>query len=198
MTSLTRGKGYLEPLLAFLRARKANSIIPDRLRNGRILDIGCGSYPYFLAHTSFAKKIAVDQVALPTTTAKELNIESYNLDLDREPHLPFEEAYFNIVTLLAVVEHLDPNNMALLFREIQRVLIPGGKVILTTPAAWSDRLLKTMAQLSLVSEEEIEEHTYAYTLPLIGWYFGQAGFEMRKVKFGYFELFLNMWATAEK
>jgi hypothetical protein len=50
----------------------------------------------------------------------------------------------------------------------------------------------------LVSEEEINEHVYAYTLPLLGWYFGRAGFEMGRVRFGYFELGLNMWAIAER
>ena len=198
MAGLTRGKGLLEPVLADLRAQKANKLIPAILRDGRILDIGCGTFPYFLAHTSFAEKFAIDQIPLPKDTASKLKIESYTLDLELRPRLPFEDLFFEAVTLLAVVEHLDPAHMAALFKEIYRVLKPGGMVVLTTPAAWSDGLLKFMAYISLVSAEEIHEHAYAYTLPLIGWYFGQAGFEMTKVKFGYFELMLNMWATAEK
>jgi len=35
-------------------------------------------------------------------------------------------------------------------------------------------------------------------LPLIGWYFGRAGFEMKRLKFGYFEMMMNMWAVAQK
>lgn len=198
MSELTRGKGLLEPLLADWRAQQANKLIPGRLREGRILDIGCGTYPYFLAHTSFAEKFAIDQIPLPTETAKELCIESFTLDLEQKPKLPFEDGFFNAVTLLAVVEHLDPALMALLFKEVYRVLMPGGLVALTTPAAWSDGLLKFMARIRLVSAEEIQEHAYAYTLPLLGWYFGQAGFEMSKTRFGYFEFMLNMWATAQK
>jgi len=68
-------------------------------------------------------------------------------------------------------------------------LKPGGRLVITTPASWSDGLLHWMARIGLVSEEEINEHVYAYTLPLLGWYFGQAGFGMSKVKFGYFEFF---------
>ena len=198
MAGMTRGKGLLEPMLADLRAQRANKLIPTNLRNGRILDIGCGSFPYFLAHTAFAEKFAIDQIPLPEQTASELKIESFTLDLEIEPRLPFENNYFESVTLLAVVEHLDPALMAKLFKEIYRVLKPEGMVILTTPAAWSDGLLKFMAQVGLVSAEEIHEHAYAYTLPLLGWYFGQAGFEMTKTKFGYFEFMLNMWATAKK
>lgn len=185
-------------MLADLRAQRANKLIPASLRSGRILDIGCGTYPYFLAHTSFAEKFAIDQLPLPSHTASELAIESFTLDLEVKPQLPFGDAFFKSVILLAVVEHLDPSLMAILFKEIYRVLKLGGMVILTTPAAWSDGLLKFMARINLVSAEEIHEHAYAYTLPLLGWYFGQAGFEMTKTKFGYFEFMLNMWATAQK
>ena len=55
-----------------------------------------------------------------------------------------------------------------------------------------------MARMRLVSKEEIDEHVFAYTLPLLGWYFGAAGFRMESLRFGYFELGLNMWATAIK
>lgn len=194
----TRGKGLLEPTLARLRMQRANGLIPTSLREGRILDIGCGSYPYFLTHTAFREKFAVDQLQMPPETAAQHRIEFFTLDLNTEPHLPFAAEYFDVVTLLAVVEHLDPDNMALLFRESCRVLKPGGRLILTTPAAWSDGLLRFMARINLVSAEEIHEHAFAYTLPLLGWHFGQAGFQMSKVKFGYFEMMLNMWATAEK
>ena len=196
--SYTRGKGILEPLLARLRMQRANRLIPTTLRSGRILDIGCGSYPYFLSHTAFREKFAVDQLEMPAETAARNQVEFFTLNLNAQPHLPFEQDYFEVVTLLAVVEHLDPDSMALLFQECCRVLRPGGMIILTTPAAWSDGLLKFMARVNLVSAEEIHEHAYAYTLPLLGWHFGQAGFKMSKIKFGYFELMLNMWATAEK
>jgi len=197
-TSLTRGKGLLEPTLARLRTQRANNLIPRDLRAGRILDIGCGSFPYFLAHTAFKQKFAVDQLPMPKETAVNNQIEFFTLNLNEVPHLPFEDDYFNAVTLLAVVEHLNPDSMALLFKECRRVLKPGGMVILTTPAAWSDGLLKFMARINLVSAEEIHEHAFAYNLPLLGWHFGQAGFEMTRVRFGYFEFMLNMWATATK
>ena len=197
-TKFTRGKGLLEPTLARLRTQRANRLIPADLRADRILDIGCGSFPYFLAHTAFKEKFAVDQLPMAKETAESNQIEFFTLNLNQEPYLPFDDNFFSLVSLLAVVEHLNPDSMALLFKESRRVLKPGGMVILTTPAAWSDGLLKLMARLNLVSAEEIHEHAYAYTLPLLGWHFGQAGFEMTKVKFGYFEFMLNMWATATK
>jgi SAM-dependent methyltransferase len=191
----TRGHGLLEPFLARRRARLANRLIPERLRSGRILDIGCGSFPYFLSHTSFREKYAIDQ--LPPAAAGG-DIGWHTLDLNAEPRLPFADGHFAAVTLLAVVEHLDPGSLVQLLREVRRVLAEGGRVIITTPAPWSDGLLHVMARLRLVSAEEIEEHVYAYTQALLGWYFGKADFPMEKIRSGYFELGLNMWATAER
>jgi len=192
---VTRGSGLLEPLLARQRARMANRLIPAKIREGRILDVGCGSFPYFLAHTSFREKFAIDQHAAPPQLP---DIRWFRLDLNSAPILPFDPGFFSAITLLAVVEHLDPRRMVELFKECRRVIVPGGLLVLTTPAAWSAGLLRWMGRARLVSNEEIEEHVFAYTLPLIGWYFGAAGFEMVNLRFGYFELGLNLWATAQR
>jgi len=192
---VTRGHGLLEPFLARMRARLANHIIPAGLRTGRILDIGCGSLPYFLSHTSFKEKFAVDQLQ-PHPSVQ--NVTWHTLDLNQGAKLPFDDGFFDVVTMLAVVEHLDPARLAGVLREVNRVLRPGGRLVITTPAAWSDGLLRWMARVNLVSREEINEHKFAYTLPLLGWYFGAAEFDINKLKFGYFECGLNLWATAEK
>lgn len=194
-THTTRGHGLLEPFLARQRARRANHMIPDKLRSGRILDIGCGSFPYFLSHVYFQEKFAIDQLSPSAVPA---DIQFNTLDLNHEPKLPFADNFFSVITMLAVVEHLNPTSLVYLFKEAYRTLKPGGIIIITTPSAWSDGLLHFMARVRLVSPEEINEHVYAYTLPLLGWYFGRAGFDMTKTRFGYFEMMLNMWAVAKK
>jgi SAM-dependent methyltransferase len=191
----TRGKGLLEPFLARQRAARANRLIPAELRSGRILDIGCGSFPYFLSHTSFKEKFAIDQLP-PAVDGTEIHWHTLNLNTD--PKLPFVANYLDVITMLAVAEHLDPNSLEKLLKEAHRTLKPGGRLIITTPSSWSDGLLRLLARLNILSAEEINEHVFAYTLPLLGWYFGRAEFEMRKVRFGYFEAGLNMWATADR
>ena len=194
-TRNTRGYGLLEPFLAKQRARIADQLIPTELRQGRILDIGCGSYPYFLSHTYFKEKFAIDKQTKPQAVSK---INWFSLNLNDEPQLPFEDQYFSAITMLAVVEHLSPTSLVSLFKDVYRTLKPNGKLIITTPAAWSDGLLRILAQIQLVSKEEIDEHVFVYTLPLLGWYFGRAGFELGKVEFGYFEFHLNLWAAATR
>jgi SAM-dependent methyltransferase len=190
-----RGGGVLEPFLTRRRAAQAYQLIPASHRGGRMLDVGYGSYPYFLSHTSFMEKFAADPVE--TQKAPE-EIRWQRINLKSEPALPFEKEDFDVITLLTVVKRLDRNSLVALFQECQRVLRPGGMVVLTNPAARSENVLRWLAKLNLTSAGGSEEHVYAYTLPQIGWYFGKAGFEREKVQSGYFEWRLNLWARAVK
>ena len=65
---VTRGHGLLERFLARKRACMANQLIPSHLRNGRILDIGCGSFPYFLLNTVFTEKCGLDKIGADRIT----------------------------------------------------------------------------------------------------------------------------------
>lgn len=192
----TRGFGLMETFLARQRFRKASSVITPSLRQGRLLDIGCGSSACFLAREVFAEKHALDQLPKPASCLP--SITWHTQDLNRQTRLPFADGQLHVITMLAVMEHLNPERAAELFGECYRCLAAGGLLIVTTPDARSDRLLRVMARLRLVSPAEIHEHTFAYTLPLIGWCFGQASFPIGNVRFGRFELGLNLWATAER
>src|ERR1700693_537150 len=149
----TRGHGALEGYLARRRARKANQLIPSESRSGRLLDIGCGSYPYFLATTRFAEKWGVDQV-FEAEARLQLGTEHVNLlpfDAQHDATLQFPDNHFSIATMLAVFEHIAMDRLVLLLSEIRRVLKPGGLYIATTPAHWTGGLLKALATTHLVS-----------------------------------------------
>jgi ubiquinone/menaquinone biosynthesis C-methylase UbiE len=70
----------------------------------------------------------VDQLPLNEKSDLQKQIKWHTIDLNKKPELPFEDNYFSVVTLLAVVEHLNPQSMASLFVETYRVLQPGGMV----------------------------------------------------------------------
>lgn len=190
----TRGSGLLEPLLACIRGRRADACIPDELRGGRLLDVGCGVGGRFVRETRFAEKHGVDRIE-PASLG---DVAFERIDLDARPTLPYASTYFQVVTMLAVVEHLSPKATARAFEEVHRVLAQRGLFVLTTPAPWSDALLRRMARVGLVSGAEIEEHQNVMSRPQLVEALAAAGFERDRIESGYFEVGLNMWAAAAR
>lgn len=203
---VTRGDGMLERFLAQRRARMADRLIPPGHRAGRILDIGCGRYPFFLSTTDFAERFGIDKLAgngalpgdgsAPAPPGNAITLVHH--DLEAEPALPFGTDSFDVVTMLAVFEHLEPAVLRRTLAEVRRTLRPGGVYVMTTPAAWTAGLLRIIARLGLVSAEEIDEHKDAYTHRRIAGFLEEAGFAREGMRFGSFECRMNLWATARK
>lgn len=196
--NVTRGYGLLERYLAKKRARKANELIPQSCRTGRILDIGSGAYPFFLLTTSFSEKFGIDKTFfIPSQDG--LNNHQPTLihhDIESEDPLPFSGEYFDVVTMLAVFEHVDPMRLPSVFQDVNRVLKKGGILIITTPASWTGFILKGMAMARLVSTLEIGEHKGLHSSESIVEILGRGGFSSERIRLGYFEFYMNTWATA--
>jgi SAM-dependent methyltransferase len=175
---------------------QAHKLIPNSARSGRILDVGCGSYPTFLLNSGFAERYGLDRVA--PADLREPGLTILNRDVADAAGLPFEDRFFDVVTMLAVFEHLEPVVLARLLPEIHRVLRPSGVYVMTTPAGWTDAILKTMARLGLVSREEVDEHKAAYSHGRIVSMLSGAGFDAGLIRFGTFEAGMNLWVRASR
>jgi 2-polyprenyl-3-methyl-5-hydroxy-6-metoxy-1,4-benzoquinol methylase len=200
-TPVTRGHGLLEKYLAKKRTRMANKLVPPHLREGRILDIGCGTIPHFLLNTIFAEKCGLDKIVQTESHRQiqdEHGIHIIDFDLEKNTELPFDSQYFDVVTMLAVIEHIQPSQLPILIAEIRRVLRPGGMYAITTPAPWTGAILKIMAHTRLVSPEEIHDHKAAYNRKAIGSILAKNGFAVGSICSGYFEGYMNMWTIARK
>jgi SAM-dependent methyltransferase len=191
-TQTTRGFGLLEVFLSRQRALVANRHIPQNLRSGRILDIGCGTYPLFLVNSEFKEKYGIDKVDLKHIS-NDFGTNLINLDIEEMDALPFSDEFFDVVTMLAVFEHLSPDRIANVLNEIHRVLRKNGICIITIPAGWTDRLLRILAKLKLISSDEINEHKDTYNFSKIDFLFKNSNF-----KFGHFEMFMNMYFSIVK
>ncbi|MEN3044237.1 MAG: class I SAM-dependent methyltransferase [Candidatus Hydrothermales bacterium] len=190
----TRGSSFIENYLAVLRAKKADSLIPIDKRSGSILDIGCGLFPYFLTKTNFKTKIGIDKIK--SENVKEIRI--INVNIEKIDYLPFKDETFDVVTSLAVFEHIERTKILKVFKEIKRILKKGGFLILTTPNYFSDFILKTMARLKIVSHEEILEHKKLFTKKEIIKFLMKAGFSEKNIEAGYFEFGFNIYVKAKK
>lgn len=201
--SVTRGSGLLEAWLARKRATVAERLIPDAARLGAILDIGCGTYPYFLTRTRFSRKVGLDRHAgaVPLPGGEEEGSGRpvlYSFDIDQQDRLPMHDETFDVVTMLAVFEHIRPDRLTLLLGEVHRVLRRGGRLVITTPAGWTGPILWTLSRLRLVSSEEIDEHQGSYSRRAIRCVFEDTPFGTQALQFGSFELGMNTWVVARK
>jgi len=196
-THVTRGRGRLEGFLSRVRARTAERLIPDHVRGGAVLDIGCGSYPLFLSRTRFAAKFGVDQLVTDQTVAPP-GVTLQRFDVHGDERLPFEDAAFSAVTMLAVFEHLREDRLVRLLHEIDRVTKPRGVYVMTTPAAWAAPLLRMLAGMGMVSREELDEHVREDTPELIRKLLAQTPMGAWRIEHGYFECFLNIRLRATK
>jgi SAM-dependent methyltransferase len=108
---------------------------------GTFLDIGCR---YGELHSMYRNGFGVD---VEGTVGNKLE---------------FPDSSFDIVTMFAVVEHIDPTDMMNLQREIERVLNENGVLILTSPLHLAHPMLKFLAFLNIVPKKDIDEHCIYY------------------------------------
>lgn len=190
----------LDVFLAKQRYKTAIKKISSAQKTGRILDIGCGCYPFFLTVVNFPEKFGLDKNIEPDAVneMEKQGIALINHYIEKEEKLPFADSSFDVVSMLAVFEHIDPKLLVRIHREINRILKPGGLYVMTTPAFWTDGLLKFLAKLHLINGDSISEHKGSYSCSSISSVLQAAGFSEKNVRSGHFELFMNNWATAIK
>lgn len=198
MTRVTRGFGFFEGFLANQRSALANRLIPSDLREGKLLDIGCGNFPSFLLNSKFSKKVGIDKSFEPGKIKHSDDLQLLKWDIEKSENLPFDSESFDIVTMLAVLEHIETDEITDIISDIFRILKKDGYFILTTPAAWSEKLFKPLAKLKLVSSDEINEHKSILTIRKITGVLKSGGFSTENIGCGHFEFYFNTWAKAKK
>lgn len=180
----------LEPVLRWFRLQRVSSHIP---KMSILLDIGCGKSATFLRSISghISQGFGVD---FKVENTRFNNIQTTQLKF--EGKLPFNDNSFDVVTMLAVLEHIDQEEQML--KEVYRVLVPGGKLIITVPSVSSQPILEFMAyKLKIVSEDEIKDHKRYYERKRLRKILIEiSGFEQFNHK--YFQIWMNNFCTVIK
>lgn len=183
-------EAFLEPLLRSMRLSKVIKHIDP---GTKVLDIGCGVSAIFLKTLSnkIEQGYGLD-FKVETETPENIHVQqSYLTD-----RLPFEDNFFDYVTMLAVLEHIEQDIDIL--KEIKRVLKPNGKLILTVPSTWSQPVLEFLAfKMKIVSATEIADHKRYYNFKsLHKSIIEDAGFTSMSHR--YFQLRMNNFCIAVK
>lgn len=153
-----------------------------------LLDVGCydGSFLTRLQN-SVSRGVGVDIILASNLSTQVRN----RLTLaDVTSGLPFSDNVFDVVSLLAVFEHLQKNELVV--QELYRILVPGGRVILTVPGGQVDRVLNLLIAVGIADGMSLEEH-YGYEAGETPTLFERYGFSMlhwHRFQFGLNNLFI--------
>ncbi len=181
---------FLEPILRWFRLRKVTSQIPH---GARLLDVGCGRSARFLktVESQISYGVGIDFKVVPLRTAK---LETIQTHLDQQ--LPFADSSFDVVTMLAVLEHIEHEKSIL--SEIRRVLRQDGKLVLTVPSVWAQPVLEFLSfKLKIVDEMEIKDHKRYYNRKILRQVLvDEIGF--RNFQHHYFQLWMNNFCAVVK
>ena len=109
-------------------------IIKHMTRKGKVLDLACGAGGFsFLLEDMGFDVIALDNSEFMLSKAREFagdkrsNVEFIKGDARK---LPFEDNSFDYVLFIDSLVHFEPSELSRVFKEIARVLKPGGKLLL--------------------------------------------------------------------
>ncbi len=129
------------------RARVAGRWIPDGVR---LLDIGCHQGEWL---ASLAPRlrcgVGIDPLAPPRTAG---NLRLYRGEFPSDAL----RGEFDVITLLAVLEHLD--DLPRVAERCRALLAPGGRIVVTVPSRAVDRILWVLRALRLIDGMSLEQH----------------------------------------
>ena len=179
----------LDHFIAKMRFRAAY----PHLRPGtRVCDLGCGLEMAFL---DFSEDKIAFGVGVDDQVESGMHGRWQRIRADLRARLPFDDAQFDHVVMLAVFEHLTQPEAVL--REARRILVPGGSLIMTWPAALVDPMLNMLHGFQLISDEmESDEHQKRLPVSEVRKMLQRAGFG--DLLHQTFELGLNNLILAKK
>jgi 2-polyprenyl-3-methyl-5-hydroxy-6-metoxy-1,4-benzoquinol methylase len=133
-----------------------------------LLDVGCfaGTFLSLADPRRFSRQVGVDVLPAQIAYAR----AHHGTPFRRFQHVPSIthlcelRERFDCATVIEVIEHLTPEELRALLRQLARLLVPGGKLVLTTPnyaSAWPilERILNRVGDVSY-EEQHITRFTY--------------------------------------
>ncbi len=155
-------EGELDGLLSgYLRRQRLRAAKPFVENSRSVLDVGCGLCQWQGILSESCEYYGVDIEPAITQTNREhcqnplWTFATRNFEQNDTPD-DIPEDHFDTVVMLAVIEHFaDPEAI---MQKVIHYLKPGGRIVLTTPAAWADIILDTGARFGLFAKDKHQHH----------------------------------------
>ena len=174
----------------FIQLWRYGKVVASIPRNCVLADLGCGRGD-FLRHMQSRISVGYGIDTKTPGSDKERNL--YFKDANLNITIPLDDESIDVVTALAVLEHLYAPNVFV--KEIFRILKPNGMCILTTPAPISKPLLEFLAyRLKIISERDIKDHKHYFSREDLRELFSDFG----SVQISSFQIILNSLIVAKK
>ena len=163
--------GPVDGILRYLRVRSSKPFLRD-LKGKNMLDVGCGRQGYLGWKY---KNILLSYSGLDSIIV-ESSIQNLNFIQDDVKNLAlrFSGKKFDIITALAIIEHIDEPQKFIM--ESYELLSPQGLFIITTPAPVAHPILHFISSIGIINKEEIDCHKQYFTLEKISEELRQKGF----------------------
>jgi len=152
--------------------RRLGYLLDEARPGDRALDLGCGQGDFTAALArAGADAVGADvaEAALARARSRHPEVEFRLVPFDGP--LPFEDGSFDLVWASEVIEHVA--DTARWLSEVRRVLVPGGRLLLTTPS--HGRLRVAVGGLDRFSEP-LGDHLHLYTRRSLRTVLGEFGF----------------------
>ena len=133
-----------------------------------LLDVGCfaGTFLSMADPQRFSRQVGVDVLPAQIAYARAHHGAPFRRfqHVQSITHLLNLHERFDCVTVIEVIEHLTSGEIRALLRQVARLLVPGGKLVLTTPnylSAWPvlERILNRVGDVSY-EEQHITRFTF--------------------------------------
>jgi 2-polyprenyl-3-methyl-5-hydroxy-6-metoxy-1,4-benzoquinol methylase len=144
----------VKPLDRFLQRWRFRKVAPFLRPSSRVLDIGSADGALFRRYPWVAAFVGID----PDTEASHRLGPNGQLLRGVFPDALEDDEPFDVISLLAVLEHVPPPGQPVLAAECARRLKPGGVVVVTVPSPVVDTILAGLKTLRLIDGMAVEQH----------------------------------------
>ena len=183
-------KNNIRSFWHFLKFWYVKKYIPN---NSTHLDYACGPgtfSTFFKNGKYYGVDIAISQINYANQKYKSkrhkfIKIKAKNI-------LPFRNNFFHTISMIEFIEHIAEKDLKYILLEVQRVLKPGGKLIVTTPNYFSVWLILEFFLNFISSVKYSLQHINKFNYYKLKIFFQKNQFKVKKIEsFLFFSPFLK-------